>query len=185
MEKTANLIIKENRAIETFVLNRKEAEEKYKNNLVNGQFIYEKRAPPESVEEVTIIHIPDWTICCSVTDDVCPVTSEVGSIKVLRFNHRPQKKELELCFQISGAKVEESTKSKQTVVREVKVRPDDVNIVADSLFDLFITQLESIDQKLDDKKKADLKAGFTFKAKNILTVLKNASYASGMSATNL
>lgn len=188
IESLSNKIVKDNVSIEVLELPRSEAENRFK-DLVNGQFIYEKRRPPENIDVLTIVHIPDWTICCSPTKDICKSTGDVGYIQILRYNHRPQKKELEVCFQLTGMnnqKEEGKVKDEKSNTAQVKQvdAVDDVNSVVDRLYNLFLSELNRVEpsHNISEEKLKTLHEKFTFKASNMLTAFKNASYSKGLFA---
>jgi Ser-tRNA(Ala) deacylase AlaX len=54
---------------------------------------------------LNILEIPDWTVCCVPVTDFCKKTGEIGGVKLLKFNHRPQKSELEIVFDVTEAAV--------------------------------------------------------------------------------
>lgn len=66
IEELANQKIKENVEIEIIKIGRKEAEEKFTKQPVNNTFIYDKFPVPDSVTELTLVHIkecvstPEW-----------------------------------------------------------------------------------------------------------------------------
>jgi len=98
IEKLSNEKIKQNVPIQNLKFTRAEAEEKFKNR-VNNTFIYDKFPVPDSIKDLTVVYIEDWNVNC------CPgphyeLTGQVGTIKILRANARPQKKELDLIFEI-------------------------------------------------------------------------------------
>lgn len=79
---------------------RLEAENKYKNNLVNNTYIYDKIPVPEKIQQLTVLHIPDWNVNCCGGKHVAK-TGDIGGIKVQRVNHRKEpKNELEFVFEL-------------------------------------------------------------------------------------
>eukprot|EP01133_Synstelium_polycarpum_P006262 gene6262-7263_t len=102
IEEEANNIIKQNLPLNVFTIDRKEAEAKYINAKVNNTYIYDKFPVPETVTSLTLVEIEGWNINC------CPAvhlktTGEIGYIKISGINHRPQKKELEIRFDLLPA----------------------------------------------------------------------------------
>jgi Ser-tRNA(Ala) deacylase AlaX len=87
-------------SVETFTMKREEAESKYKNG-VNSTYIYDKIPVPAKIQELSIVHIPDWTINCCGGNHV-NFTGEVKHIKIQRINLREAKKELEFVIEVTG-----------------------------------------------------------------------------------
>ncbi len=93
IEKLANNKIKENVPIEMFEIDRKEAEKKY------GSIIYDKFPVPASIQKLTLTQIKNWNINCCLGPHV-KTTGEVGQIKILKHRARPNRKELEISFEV-------------------------------------------------------------------------------------
>jgi alanyl-tRNA synthetase len=102
IETLANEKIKENVPIEIKQMERKAAEEYYRAHPVNETFIYDKYPVPSHVNTLNILTIPDWNVNC-VTGPYLSRTGELNGLKILRLNHRPQKRELEFCFELLPA----------------------------------------------------------------------------------
>jgi len=60
IEELANQKVKENVDIEIIKIGRKEAEEKYRREPVNNTFIYDKFPVPDSVTELSLVHIKGY-----------------------------------------------------------------------------------------------------------------------------
>eukprot|EP01102_Stenamoeba_stenopodia_P007532 TRINITY_DN2109_c0_g1_i1.p1 TRINITY_DN2109_c0_g1~~TRINITY_DN2109_c0_g1_i1.p1 ORF type:complete len:321 (-),score=91.24 TRINITY_DN2109_c0_g1_i1:84-977(-) len=95
IEDLTNEKIRENLQPQHFVLNREEAEERFKDK-VNNTFIYDKFKVPASVTEVTIVLWEGWNVNCCRGPHA--PAGELGYLKIERVNHRDRKKELEFCF---------------------------------------------------------------------------------------
>lgn len=93
IEKLANDKIQENVPVEMFEVNRKEAEDKY------GDIIYDKFPVPAHVQRLSITQIQDWNINCCLGPHV-KTTGEIGKIKILKHRARPNRKELEISFEL-------------------------------------------------------------------------------------
>jgi alanyl-tRNA synthetase len=93
IEDLANKKIQENVPIEMFEMDRKEAESKY------GNIIYDKFPVPAHVQKLTITQIQDWNINCCLGPHVA-TTGEIGKIKILKCRSRPNRKELEISFEL-------------------------------------------------------------------------------------
>ena len=81
VEKLANDIIQANVEVTVTEMSRKEAEDKYRNNLVNSTFIYDKFPVPASVQRVNVLEIKDWNVNCCVGTHL-KTTGQVRFIKV-------------------------------------------------------------------------------------------------------
>ncbi len=93
IEKLANNKIKENVPIEMFEIDRKEAEKKH------GNIIYDKFPVPTSIQRLTLTQIKNWNINCCLGPHV-KTTGEVLQIKILTHRARPNRKELEISFEV-------------------------------------------------------------------------------------
>lgn len=93
IEKLANGKIEENVPIEMFEIDREEAEEKY------GNVMYDKFPVPSHIQKLTLTQIQDWNLNCCLGPHV-KTTGEIGKMKILKFRARPNRKELEISFEI-------------------------------------------------------------------------------------
>ena len=91
--KLANNKIKENVPVETFEIGRIEAEKRY------GNIIYDKFPVPINIQRLAITQIKNWNINCCLGPHV-KTTGEVGHIKILKHRARPNRKELEISFEV-------------------------------------------------------------------------------------
>ncbi|KAN0026282.1 hypothetical protein ACTFIV_007266 [Dictyostelium citrinum] len=182
IEEEANLIIKQNLEFKTFKIDRKEAESKYKSNLVNNTYIYDKFPVPESVTELSLVELENWNINC------CPAvhlktTGEIGGIKIAGINHRPAKKELEFRFDIVASAVD-ATPVKPTGrgSKKAAIVVNQPSVEGPTLKD---TNVQYLTQKiiklvLDSKdNEKELKEQTTLEIEQLLTILKNTSYTNG------
>eukprot|EP01132_Coremiostelium_polycephalum_P000803 gene803-998_t len=184
IEAEANKIIKQNLPLNVITLDRKLAEETYRNNPVNNTFIYDKFPVPESVTTLTLVEIKDWNVnCCPATH--LKTTGEIGSIKIAGINHRPQKKELEFRFDIgpalsdsdvaavTGNKRGQQPQKNQQQQQQSKpaVTSDDTNIqvITKKIIELSI-------------KNASNPQASQLEIESLLTILKNQSYATGFAS---
>ncbi|KAN0033531.1 hypothetical protein ACTA71_007218 [Dictyostelium dimigraforme] len=184
IEEEANLIIKQNLEFKTFKIDRKEAESKYKSNLVNNTFIYDKFPVPESVTELSLVELESWNINC------CPAvhlktTGEIGGIKIGGINHRPAKKELEFRFDIVAAAAADTTTQVKPTSRGAKKAVTVVNEPTVEGPTLKDTNVQYLTQKiiklvLDSKdNQKELTEQTTLEIEQLLTILKNTSYTNG------
>ncbi|KAN0018888.1 hypothetical protein ACTFIU_008822 [Dictyostelium citrinum] len=182
IEEEANLIIKQNLEFKTFKIDRKEAESKYKSNLVNNTYIYDKFPVPESVTELSLVELENWNINC------CPAvhlktTGEIGGIKIGGINHRPAKKELEFRFDIVASAVD-ATPVKPTGrgAKKAAIVVNEPSVEGPTLKD---TNVQYLTQKiiklvLDSKdNEKELQEQTTLEIEQLLTILKNTSYTNG------
>jgi alanyl-tRNA synthetase len=93
IEQLANNKIQENVPIEMFEMDRKEAESKY------GNIIYDKFPVPAHIQKLSITEIRDWNINCCLGPHV-KTTAEIGQIRILKHRARPNRKELEISFEL-------------------------------------------------------------------------------------
>jgi len=85
--------IQENAEIETYTMTRKEAEERW------GDWIYDKFPLPESIQEVTIFHLPDWNVnACNKPHT--KTTGQIGKIHITKTRYRNSKQILEVSYDI-------------------------------------------------------------------------------------
>lgn len=87
------------------------------------------------------------------------------NIRILRFNHRPKKKELEVCFEFPQVETEKAEK------RSMILKPDNIENVSEKIFDLYMSVIH-----LD---KGSLREDLLKKTSAILTSLKNEAYTNG------
>ncbi|EGC39660.1 hypothetical protein DICPUDRAFT_85978 [Dictyostelium purpureum] len=182
IEDEANKIIKENLEFKVCQINRKEAEEKYKSNLVNNTFIYDKFPVPESVTSLTLVELKDWNInCCPATH--LKTTGEIGSIKIAGINHRANKKELEFRFDIGAPLAATTSKPSSTSSSSAKpataaaaapshnltLKDTDVQLLTKKIMQLVV------EAKGDENKLSEAHTDI----EQILTILKNTSYTNG------
>jgi len=93
IETLVNEKIRENVPIETFEMDRKEAEDKY------GTIIYDKFPVPVHIQTLTLTRIKGWNINCCLGPHV-KTTGEIGRITILKHRTRQKKKELEISFEV-------------------------------------------------------------------------------------
>lgn len=184
-----NKLIALNKPVEVVEMDRKEAEIHYTKNPVNGQYIYEKREPPASVESLTIVTIPECTVSVSASKEFVESTKLVGGVDIVKFNHRENKQELEVVFNLlAEAPVPAEAKAKATPVSTQSVKPsikaDSVPEVSSALFDAFIDSLQKVrpDVALSTADIEKLRQISSLKNSVLLNSLKNASYSSGFAA---
>jgi alanyl-tRNA synthetase len=93
IEALANQKIAEDVPIERIEMDRQEAEEKF------GNIIYDKFPVPPHVKKLTIARIEMWNINCCLGPHL-KTTGEIGSLKITRHRARPNRKELEISFEV-------------------------------------------------------------------------------------
>lgn len=93
IERLTNEKIQENVPIKMFPMDRAEAEQTF------GNDIYDKFPVPSHVQRLTITEIEDWNINCCLGPHVAS-TAEIGQIKILKYRPRPNRKELEISFEV-------------------------------------------------------------------------------------
>lgn len=93
IENLANSKISQNVPIETFEMERKAAEEKF------GNVIYDKFLVPAHITKLKIVRIQDWNINCCIGKHV-ERTGQIGTIKITDWRSRPNRKELEISFEM-------------------------------------------------------------------------------------
>jgi alanyl-tRNA synthetase len=209
IEALANQKIKENVPIEIKQMDRKLAEEYYRTHPVNETFIYDKFPVPAHITTLNILTIPEWNVNC-VTGEYLKHTGEIGSeLKILRLNHRPQKNELEFCFQLlplnkqsseaeRAGKAESNTTSHPNATapsgegsrggsrRDTHTEQDRGNnaTLTRPLLDIVLNELELLlpPQTLTSTLREELHHRFTIKLEPLLNAMKNTAYARGFHA---
>jgi alanyl-tRNA synthetase len=205
VEDLANEKVLENAPVHAVKMNRAEAEDKYRKAPVNGTYIYDKYAKlPETITEVGLVLIDNWNVN-GCPGDHLPSTGGVGAIKVPRFNHRPQKQELEFVVEITpgtapsapaassssssssssaGAKKEAATES---VIRKASPHADVHKVTNDIVKDFFARlykELEGNKEALEavQQKEQGLTESFSHSVETTLCLMRNAAYTSGFTA---
>ena len=85
--------IAENAEIETYSMSRKDAEERW------GDWIYDKFPLPDTIQVVTIFHLPEWNVnACNKQHT--KTTGEIGIIHITKTRYRNSKQVLEVSFDI-------------------------------------------------------------------------------------
>ncbi|EGG16336.1 putative alanyl-tRNA synthetase [Cavenderia fasciculata] len=181
IEKEANNIVKANLPLKAFSMDRKEAETKYTESKVNNTYIYDKFPVPESVTTLTLVEIENWNINC------CPAqhlekTGDIGYIKIIGTNHRPQKKEFELRFEIvskEAVEAEQAAQDKSRLEKEKKIKDEQDRLKRESTNIELVTKrvMEITLANQQDKSKAITEIS------TLLNILKNNSYMNGMNCT--
>jgi len=85
--------IAEDAAIETYTMTRKEAEQRW------GDWIYDKFPLPETIQTVTIFHLPDWNVNACIKKHT-KTTGEIGKIRITKTRYRNSKQVLEVSYDI-------------------------------------------------------------------------------------
>jgi alanyl-tRNA synthetase len=93
IERLANGKIHEDVPIETLHIDKREAEQKY------GNVIYDKFPIPAHVQKLTLSVIEGWNINCCLGPHV-KTTGEIGKIQISSHRARPNRKELEISFDV-------------------------------------------------------------------------------------
>jgi alanyl-tRNA synthetase len=85
--------IAEDAEIELHNISRKDAEARW------GDWIYDKFPLPESIQKLTIFHLPEWNVnACN--KEHTNSTGEVGSIKITKTRYRNSKQVLEVSYEV-------------------------------------------------------------------------------------
>jgi alanyl-tRNA synthetase len=199
IEQLTNKKREENLDVRVNIMNRIEAENKYKNNLVNETYIYDKYPVPNSITEVNIVEIENWNVnCCSGVH--LKKTGEVRPIKILRQNYRENKKELEFVFELTNdlnnpipttakdkklakKKINQQQQQKQESQNENKINNDNILIITNELLnDIFKTmKLKNIE--ISEEKEKEIEKLLKPKIEGRLNLLKNISYTKGFLCT--
>jgi Ser-tRNA(Ala) deacylase AlaX len=198
IEDLANAKIREDLPIEITKMSREEAESKYKSAPVNNTYLYDKFGVPAHVTELNVLEIKDWNVNC-VTGEYLKSTGALKGLKVLRVNHRPQKSEFEICFQI-GVEVAAPTPAKGTATKSAAVAPNPVtptaasarpalNVLDDTLqvtrqlASMCVSAVrEDVQLELSAAQEQQLLHAFTLRAEQLLALYKNQAYARGFKA---
>jgi len=192
IEGLANEIIREDVKVEVLKMGRKEAEERYRKEPVNGTFIYDKFPVPESVTELTLIHIKDWNINCCPSEHLS-TTGEMGGIKILNLNHRPSKNELEFSFEVYPKGKEVPTKkandhpqkshtqaSSTTPSSAPKLDITDIAALSHTIVDLVLKETQ--EGKTEGRNEEETKEKVISQVELLLSSLKNNAYANGFTS---
>jgi len=192
IEDLSNAKIREDLPIEITKMARDAAEAKYKSAPVNNTYLYDKFGVPAHVTELNVLEIKDWNVNC-VTGEYLKSTGPLKGLKVTRFNHRPQKSELELCFQIGvevAAPVKSSTKSTAaptpvTAVPSARAANvlDDAQHVSQLLAAMCVSAMrEDVQLELTAAQEQQFVQSFQHRAEQLLALYKNHAYARGFKA---
>jgi alanyl-tRNA synthetase len=93
IQRKIDMKIEDNSPIEIYQISRKDAEARW------GEVIYDKFPLPESIQEVSIFHLPEWNInACNKQHTA--TTGEVGSISITKTRYRNSKRILEVSFEV-------------------------------------------------------------------------------------
>lgn len=184
-----NKLIAENKPVQVSEMNRKEAEATYTKSPVNGQFIYEKKEPPATVESLTIVTIPDCTVSVSASTEFVESTKLVGGVEIVKFNHRENKQELEVVYNLlSDAPTPKEIKAKKVAAAAAApiavVKAETVPEVTAALLDVFVESINKLrpDAQLTAAEIETLRRSTALKSSVLLTALKNSAYGSGYAA---
>jgi len=158
---------------------------------VPGHSLFDRMHP--QADRVNVILIEKWNVNCCAGPHV-ESTGKIGTIKVARVNHRPQKQECEFVLELAAGedpkenKKKKWEKKKKEVVEEPRVEPlnaaqlvqaRNVNAITDDILHLVLSQAG-----VDAERKAQLTAQLQPQLRQKLTTLKNLSYAQGYSAAS-
>lgn len=134
------------------------------------------------------MQIVDWTVACVPSNDFTKKTGEVGSIKVTKFNHRPQKSELEIVYEVSDAPVAASTSGDKPATTAASAAApslilprsdfDNVEYVSKKLEALYLDAFTKGNGKVEG---ADLES-LRNQVNHLLATFKNSAYATGFAA---
>ena len=94
IQRRVNEKVAEDASIEIHSMSRKAAEDRW------GDWIYDKFPLPESIQHVSIFHLPDWNVnACNKQHTNS--TGEVGEIEIVKTRYRNSKNVLEVSFEIT------------------------------------------------------------------------------------
>jgi alanyl-tRNA synthetase len=93
IERLANSKITEDVPVEMFEMDRREAEQKF------GNIIYDKFPVPAHVKRLTITRIEGWNMNCCLGPHM-KTTGEIGWLRITHHRARPNRKELEISFEV-------------------------------------------------------------------------------------
>jgi len=197
VEELANSVVSKNLPVQVLKMNRAEAEEKFKKQPVNGTYIYDKYAKlPETITELSLVLIEDWNVN-GCPGDHLPSTGGVGTIKIVRINHRHQKQELEFIVEISpgttlapqpAAEINQGkaatpasiirTPSPHATVHTVR------DVIVHDFFDKLYAELEGNREVIDaiKAKEEKLSESFSNTLTSTLCAMRNAAYTAGFTA---
>ena len=85
--------IAEDAEIETYTMTRKEAEERW------GDWIYDKFPLPDTIQTVTIFHLPNWNVNACIKKHT-KTTGQIGKINITKTRYRNSKQILEISYDI-------------------------------------------------------------------------------------
>ncbi len=86
--------IGEDARIEVMEMSRSDAETRF------GDYIYDKFPLPESIQTLTVFHLPGWNVnACNKTHT--QTTGEVGKVTISKIRHRGGKGVLEVSFDVA------------------------------------------------------------------------------------
>jgi hypothetical protein len=137
-----------------------------------------------------VLVIVDWTVGCVPSTDFTKKTAEVGGIKVTKFNHRPQKSELEIVYEVGDEVVSPSATASATTkgatnsaapaaAAPTLVLPrtdyDNVDFVQDKVEKLYFEAFAKSGGKVEGAALESLRT----QVHHVLATFKNAAYANG------
>merc|ERR1711934_1114515 len=126
IEERANECIARDIPFVTETLPRKEAEEKYNSNPVNGTFIYDRVPRPASIDPVSVTLLHGWNVNCCTGPHV-ESTGKLRRINIVGHNFRPEKKsgaEVELRFEFEGANEERRSRGGEAAAQKKKPKKE-------------------------------------------------------------
>lgn len=85
--------IAEDAEIETYTMSRKDAEKRW------GDWIYDKFPLPDTIQEVSVFHLPDWNVNACIKKHT-KTTGEVGKITITKTRYRNSKQVLEVSYEV-------------------------------------------------------------------------------------
>jgi len=95
IERLANEKIEEDQPIETLVMSRVDAEERW------GGLIYDLFPLPEHITELQIFHLPGWNVNACNKEHTSS-TGAVGGLAISKTRYRNSKQLLEVSFDLAG-----------------------------------------------------------------------------------
>lgn len=176
---------------------KQEAEEKF------GSSIYDQIKPPEELQELNILEIPNWNTNAVkgmyqqlpsnwLDGSFLPSTGCLNAIQMERINFRPQKTHVEFCFEVvpdsdprsaglrGDAAIETAKPAATPKPVAMKVNMKTVGQYSEELIDFFFKQLEKHGNSAEGKE--NLRRALLAECSVTLNAVQNVSFAAGFKA---
>jgi hypothetical protein len=125
-----------------------------------------------------------WTVAAVANTEFEKRTTDVGQITVLKCNHRPQKNELEFCFEVSEpTAIATPAATQQIPAKKPLSKYANTMTVAKELVESFISSLDkAAGIKLTEEQQEAIRKALVMKTEATLNLVKNNAYATGFAA---